>query len=132
MITTTLLSPAIHVNPLGFAPDSPAKTAYLAFWGNVASTVTGGVEYNTYSLSFDLINVDTEVVVHSGTLTRRQTAVPSPAEDFWTAALRSGNSASKCEVWEMAFSDVNATIGTFRVSVPGIGASHSFRIDWEL
>ena len=102
-------NPAIHVNQEGYLPAYPKKASVGYFLGSL-----GEMEIPTNS--FSVVNAQSGVAVHQGTLTQRPdvgfTYTPTPHQS----------------VYEADFSSFT-TPGEYRLFVPGMGASLPFRID---
>ncbi len=104
------LSPAIHVNEVGYAPGSVKKAMvgyFLGSLGEMTIPVANG---------FELADTKSGAVVFRGTLTTRMdqgyTYSPLPYQ----------------QVYEADFSAFQ-TPGEYRLRVPGLGASFAFTID---
>ena len=103
-------SPAIHVNHEGYMPGYAKKAMvgyYLGSMGELSVNAANG---------FRIIDANTGVVVHQGTLSLRRDVgysySPLPYQ----------------QVLEADFTGFN-TPGEYRLQVPGLGASFSFMID---
>ena len=110
------VSPAVHLNQIGFAPDDAGKVALVSAWTGDG----GGLSYAD-SMAFDVIDEATGDVALSGTTSRRTGDV----RDEWTRGDLTG-----AEVHEADFSELD-TAGRYRVCVADIGCSESFSIDPE-
>lgn len=124
------LSPALHVNQVGYAPDA-AKIAtvgyYLGSLGELAldteppketrpaeSASTSPANTPAGPLAFHLADARTEKIVHRGELS------PRPARLMPYRWYQ--------KVWEADFTAFK-TPGEYRLVVPGLGASYPFFID---
>jgi hypothetical protein len=102
-------SPAIHVNQEGYVPSFPKKAAVGYFIGNLGELL---IQTNR----FFLVNTQSGATVFQGTLTLR----PDIGYNYTPTPYQN--------VYEADFSAFT-TPGTYRVVVPGTGASFPFRID---
>ena len=110
--TTTLTagrrSPAVHTNHEGYQTIGPKQAMVGYFLGNLG-------ELAIPSTSFSLVDDATGTVVHTGTLTERKDVgfaySPIPHQ----------------QVWQADFSSFT-TPGKYRLMIPGLGGSLSFRI----
>jgi endoglucanase len=109
----SLVSPAVQVNQLGFAPQDPAKVAFL-------STSLAGQQPVDYSdrAEFEVIEVETGRVQQSGRTAKRQSGAGG---EYGRGDL------TGAPVWELDFSDLQIP-GRYRVCVPGVGCSVDFAI----
>lgn len=102
-------SPAIHVNQVGYAPEWPKKAMVGYFLGSLgeARVAAPGTE-------FMLVEAASGKEAWRGSLTlRRDKGFPYPSYQ---------------EVWEADFSTFQKP-GEYRLRVPGLGTSFSFRIE---
>jgi peptidoglycan/LPS O-acetylase OafA/YrhL len=103
-------SPAIHVNQEGYAPSHPKKAMIGYYLGDLGELPAGDLAV------FRIARVDTGETVFTGLLTPRRdvgyTDTPPPYQN----------------VLQADFSAVTAP-GSYRLVVPGLGASTAFRID---
>lgn len=97
---------AIHVNQVAYLAGGP-KIAYLSAW-----TGQGTVDFGA-SPTFQVINEATNTQVFSGPVKLDVLAAQEP----W----------SKSNVYSMDFTALSAS-GKYRIRVPGVGSSFSFRI----
>lgn len=115
-------SEAVHVNLVGYTPDSPAKFAYVYHWagdqGSVDLSSLKGKE-------FRLIDQKTGKAAFAGTVAFR-----APADRQETGLVKeTPNGSFLCaEVWQCDFTAFS-TPGTYVVAVDGVGCSFPFRID---
>jgi endoglucanase len=109
----SLVSPALHVNQLGFAPQDPAKVAFLS------ASLAGQhpVDYADRS-GFEVINATTGQVQQSGRTVKRQSGAGG---EYGRGDL------TGAPVWELDFSELR-TPGRYRVCVPGVGCSVDFAV----
>ncbi len=111
------LSPAIHVNQVGYAPEDPKIAIigyYLGSLGELPAAATAADTRTAGATAFSVVLAATGEVVHRGTLTHR------PDRTMPAGWYR--------RVWEANFSKLE-TPGEYRVVVPGLGASYPFFID---
>jgi hypothetical protein len=102
------LSPAIHVNQVGYAPDA-AKSAFVGYYLG-----TLGELAPAEPAQFFVVDVRSGKTVHRGTLAPRpDRGMPQP----WYRKVTEAN-----------FSELRAP-GEYRLVVPGYGASYPFFID---
>ena len=106
-------SEAVQVSHLGFAPEDPAKVAFLSTWMGGG----GGLGYAA-GKSFWLIDTATGKKVFRG-----QTVLSQSAD---TKDLRQRNH-NDTDVFVMDFSEFS-TPGQYRVYVDGVGTSYEFEI----
>lgn len=106
------VSPAVHVNQLGFRPDDAGKVAMLSEWRGAA----GGVTYAD-GTTFEVIDTATGATVASGITARR-----TGTDDEYGKGDLTGS-----EVHEADFSQVSAP-GRYQVCFQAIGCSESFAI----
>ncbi|MGK7393842.1 MAG: glycoside hydrolase family 9 protein [Candidatus Cyclobacteriaceae bacterium M3_2C_046] len=124
---TKLRSETIHVNNLGYVPGSGMKYAYLSHWmGSLGPLDLDPYQGNT----FHLINLENFESVYQGQIRLRK--------DLETGGPDSGqknngpfNNFAGADLWECNFSDFN-TVGTYVISVEGIGCSFPFRLDEDV
>ncbi len=104
------LSPAIHVNQVGYLPGHIKLASIGYFLGSL-----GELELDSSGKhEFQLVSVRDDKIVHQGMLRPR---VDKFMPHRWYS-----------NVWEADFSDFN-TPGEYRLAVPGLGASYPFFID---
>jgi len=118
-------SEAVHVNLMGYVPDSPAKFAYVYHWaGDLGSVDLGFLK----GRSFRLIDRKTGKAAFSGPVTFR-----APADQKETGQVKeTPNGSFLCaEVWQCDFSAFAAP-GAYVVAVDGVGCSFPFRIDADV
>lgn len=106
---------ALHVSAIGFHPDDPYKTGSLSVW-----TGTGGGHVFGDLAGFEIVDAVTYETAWSGGTSVRWNA---PAHDAEAPARRS----TRTEVVTLDFSAFKQP-GTWRIRVPGIGVSRTFRI----
>ncbi len=112
------ISEAIHVNLLGYTPDSPVKAADLYLWlGDGGPRDFSGFEGNVVSL-YD---------IHLGA------AFPAGEVRFWKDNIpeAEGRSLTGSPVWTADFSGFNRP-GSYRLVIDGVGASPVFEIREDL
>jgi len=115
-------SEAVHVNLVGFAPDSPAKYAYVYHWaGDLGSIDMAFLK----GKSFRLIDQKTGKSAFTA-----EVAFRAPANRQETGQVQeTPNGSFLCaEVWQCDFSSFS-TPGSYVVAVDGVGCSFPFRID---
>ncbi|UYZ64785.1 glycoside hydrolase family 9 protein [Hymenobacter weizhouensis] len=118
---TRLRSEAVHVNNVGYAPEAPAKYAYVYHWMGTQ----GGLSLAGYAgRPFRLLDAATRQAVFSGTLAFRKSATN---EEFAYAGQSPNGNLLGAEVYECDFSGFR-TPGEYVVSVEGVGCSFPFRI----
>jgi len=110
-----LRSEAVHVSHLGFAPDDPAKLAFLSCWMGDG----GALDYPD-ALPFHVLSVKDGTRVYSG---RTRLTKPATAKDE-DAYKRN---FSLTNVYTLDFAPLTKE-GEYRVYVEGIGCSYPFRI----
>ncbi len=118
-------SEAVHVNLMGYTPDSPAKFAYVYHWGGDLGSIDLGF---LKGKSFRLIDLKTNKAAFTGDVTFR--AAANKQETGQSADTPNGNFLC-AEVWQCDFSAF-ATPGSYVVSVDGVGCSFPFRIDADV
>lgn len=106
------ISPAVHVNQVGYRPNDDGKVALISEWQGEA----GGVVYAD-AMAFQVIDVSTGASVVTGTTTRR----PDSDDEFGKGDV------TGAEVHEADFSAV-ADQGRYRLCVNGLGCSETFAI----
>jgi endoglucanase len=114
-------SNAVHVNHLGFTPNSPAKVAFLSCWMGDG----GGLSYKE-GLEFTILENTSNKEVSRGKV-RLAKAAADKTEDAYN---RNYNGA---DVFEMEFTELKQP-GVYRVYVEGVGCSYPFEIAediWE-
>jgi endoglucanase len=113
-------SEAVHVNTLGYAPDSP-KYAYVYHWMGDQ----GGLDLTSYNGSkFWVYKEGEEEVVFEGDLKKRTSATHPETGQAHDTPNRNFLGA---EVYDCDFSAL-ALPGEYYVAVEGIGRSYPFRI----
>ena len=124
--TKELLSPAIHVNQLGFTPDSEKKLAYISHWmGDLGGLESESIEQRT----FHLMRTSDQKFVFDGKVKRFsnfETALPDVPID---QSLR--GSISGADIWECDFSAYKKE-GEYKIVVDGMGCSYTFEIDPDI
>lgn len=120
---------AIHVNQLGYMPQSAAKYAYISSWNGSG----GPANLSSYQgKTFNLINKSNHnKIVFTGTIKKK-----SSYTDIDTAQTVNGESKmyqqnySVSDVYECDFSSYVVEHGSEElvISVPGIGCSYPFQI----
>ncbi|MFM2071683.1 MAG: hypothetical protein RLZZ623_1946 [Actinomycetota bacterium] len=108
----TTISPAVHINQVGFRPGDAGKVAMVSAWRGAA----GGVTYPN-EMAFDVVEVGTGAKAFSGTTTLRASGHDEYGKGDLTGA----------EVHEADFSELS-TPGRYRVCVHGLGCSETFAV----
>ncbi len=116
-------SEALHVNNLGYVPTAPLKAGYLYHWAGDA----GGLDFAAYAGEpFYLIDATDNSVAFTGTVAFRK-----PADNVETLQNNPNETPDQnfqaAAVWECDFSAFS-TPGSYRLSVPGVGASFPFEV----
>ncbi len=109
------LSEAIHVNIIGYAPESPVKSADLYLWmGDGGSRDYSSFEGNKTWLYH----------IESGE------KYPTGEVVFWkeSATEAHGRNLTGSDVWTIDFSKIRKS-GTYRLVVENVGCSQDFQID---
>lgn len=101
------LSPAIHVNQIGYTPEGPKAAMVGYFLGTLRELELPA------ATAFEVLDVHSGKVAHRGALTLR------PDKGFAYPWYR--------RVWEADFTALK-TPGEYRLVVPGLGASYAFFI----
>ena len=101
-------SPVLHVNQTGYLPSASKKAMVGYYLGSLGELDLGG------DMSFDLVEASTFKSVHQGRLTQRLD--------------RGFSYGCYQKVLEADFTSFS-TPGQYRLQVPGLGVSYSFRID---
>lgn len=119
-------SPSIHINQLGFTPESDCKYAYISHWmGDL-----GGFENDSLEgRPFYILRTSDLTPVFRGTVARKsdfQTALPDVPVD---QSIR--GSLSGADIWECNFSPLRQA-GEYKVVVEGMGCSYPFEIDPDI
>ncbi|QDT36649.1 glycoside hydrolase family 9 protein [Stratiformator vulcanicus] len=112
-------SEAVHVSALGFRPDDPFKRAFLSLWAGTG----GGRSFDVDR--FELLDESGRVVFVGDV----QLGIASETTEPFSAR----RNHTGADVFHLDFSDYMQP-GTYRVHVPGVGVSYSFRIgsdSWE-
>ena len=119
-------SPAIHVNQMGYAPESMCKYAYISQWmGDM-----GPLEIEGEGKRFDIqkLSSDGSILesVYSGVMAKQKDfQTGGPDSDKKEVGKR--RSFVKSDVWECDFSNLKSE-GEYILSIEGIGCSYPFRI----
>jgi len=120
-------SESIHVNQLGYAPEAPAKLAYISHWMGDK----GPMESSTLSgFQFKVIRTADEVDVFSGTIMKRKDLQTGGVDGSGEKDTPYG-SFSGADVWVCDFSAFTEP-GEYRVTVEGMGCSFPFRIEADI
>jgi endoglucanase len=111
------LSEAIHVNTIGYTPNSPIKQADLYYW-------LGDMGHRDYSKFVGkivwLYNIETKEKHQVGTV------------KFWKANIQEvGRSLTGSPVWSADINNFN-TPGKYRLAIEGVGCSQDFEIKNDL
>ncbi len=115
-------SEAVHVNTVGYAPDSPAKFAYVSHWAGDL----GGVDFaSCTAASFRLIDQASGKAAFTGHPAFRL-AADRPETQHGGDTPNANFSAAA--TWECDFSAFTRP-GTYVVAVDGVGCSFPFVID---
>ena len=116
-------SETVHVNQIGYAPNSPEKFAYLSHWmGDI-----GPLDLDGYADSkFHLIDQLTKNIVFTGDIQKRKDLESGGSDCAYDDHAPYG-SFTGADVWLIDFTEFN-TVGEYRIAVDGIGASYPFRI----
>jgi len=118
-------SEAVHVNLMGYTPDSPAKFAYVYHWAGDQ----GSVDFSFLKgKSFRLIDQKTGKAVFTGEPTFR---APANRQETGQVAETPNGSFLCAEVWQCDFASFS-TPGTYVVAVDGVGCSFPFRIEADV
>ncbi|MCK5135448.1 MAG: carbohydrate-binding protein [Bacteroidales bacterium] len=129
--TKNIRSESIHINQVGYAPNSGMKHAYIYQWMGTG----GGVDFSSCEgNSFYLLRNSDSSVVYSSADYGESVQLRSKIQLENTNSSRIGWHG--CDVWECDFSDIGNTVyvapGEYRIAVEGIGCSFPFRIDKEV
>ena len=116
-------SEALHVNNLGYVPAAPLKAGYLYHWAGDR----GGLDFSDFAgQPFYLIDTTDNSVSFTGTVAFRK-----PADNVETLRMDPNETPDQnfqsAAVWECDFSTFT-TPGSYRLSVPGVGASFPFEL----
>lgn len=115
-------SEAIHVNPIGYPPASPAKFAYVYHWMGDA----GALDVAPLSgRPFHLIDLRTGQVAFTGKLEFRAKATQRETRHVSDSPPH-GNFAG-CDVVQADFTAFDRP-GAYVVSIPGVGCSFPFEV----
>jgi len=118
-------SEAVHVNLMGYIPDSPAKYAYVYHWaGDLGSVDLSALK----GRSFRLVDQKSGKAAFTGDVAYR-----APANRQETGQTKdTPNGSFLCaEVWQCDFSSFS-TPGAYVVAVDGVGCSFPFRIEADV
>ena len=110
-----VLSPAVHVNQVGYHPLDKGKQAYLSFWAGPGRQV----KY-AEGLTFQVVDDTTGAQAFTGKV---ELAWPSDKPERMQRTLN----YNKTDVYRMDFSSLTQP-GRYRVVVDGIGCSYPFDI----
>ena len=121
-----LRSLALHAIQTGYRPDDPYKRAYLSFWMGVDRDGKNG-SCTPKTDVFELVDVSGKnVFTGKAELAKKE-------NDLEQISIHETLDYTKAAVYRLDFSNFN-TPGDYRVFVPGVGLSGSFRIAadvWE-
>jgi endoglucanase len=122
----SIQSPSIHVNQLGFIPESEKKFAYISHWmGDRAGFESNDLDGRAFYL---VTSVNREIVFNG--IVRKfsdfETARPDVPIDE-----SPGGSMSGADIWECDFSSYSKP-GEYRIVVEGMGCSYDFEIDPDI
>lgn len=110
------ISEAVHVNIIGYTPDSPVKAADLYYWMGDG----GQRDYSTFEgNSVWICNVETGEKEKVGSVTFWKD------DDLETEAL--GRNLTGSDVWNADFSGFSRP-GNYRLAIEGVGCSQEFTI----
>jgi endoglucanase len=121
-----MCSLAVHAIQTGYRPDDPYKRAYLSFWMGVDQNGKSG-SCTRKAEVFELLDASGKVVFAG----KAELAKADGAEE--QISIHEKLDYTKAAVYRLDFSTFNQP-GEYRVFVPGIGVSGSFRIAagvWE-
>jgi len=120
---TSHLTEVIHVNNLGYSVDANLKYGYVYSWAGDM----GSMDFSAYNGNeFGLIDTQTGEIAYTGSLAFRKNKFT--IETYQENSTETPNqNFNQADVFECDFSDFNE-IGTYRLFVEGIGASHEFEI----
>ncbi|GAB4452613.1 MAG: hypothetical protein OHK0029_03840 [Armatimonadaceae bacterium] len=119
-------SEAVHVNTLGYVPDSPAKYAYVYHWMGDK----GGLDLNAYQgKPFYVVDIKSGKPVFEGKL-RFRMAKENAETVHKTDSPPYGNFLG-ADVYECDFSTFQKP-GEYRIAVEGIGCSWTFKVDADV
>lgn len=128
---TTSRSESIHLNLLGFRPDSP-KFAYVSqFMGDfdAAPHLQGGLDLGDYAGgAFQVVRADNGQTVFSGTLALQKEKSKS---DVNSADYGLTGNMTHADVWQADFSEFK-TPGRYRLVVARMGCSPDFEINDDI
>lgn len=112
---------AIHVNQIGYVPQTKQKYAYLSQWmGDL-----GPLSLDSFSNNrFHLVRTSDGVEVFSGTISK-QKDLASGGPDTGTSNQSPRNNFVGSDVWQCDFSSFQQA-GEYRLSVDGLGCSYPF------
>ena len=109
------VSPAIHINQVGFRSKSPAKIAFLSYWAGSL----GAIQFSTQN-HFELIDEANNNTVFSGPIIPRK-LLSDRTEDAY------GKNYTGANVSILDFSSFQRP-GFYHLKIPGTGCSPSFVI----
>jgi endoglucanase len=119
-------SPSIHINQLGFVPESERKFAYISNWmGDMGGYENSDLE----GRSFFIVRSADNNILFTGKVKKMkdfETGTPDVPVD---QSIR--GSVSGADIWECDFSKFNIP-GEYKVVVEGMGCSYSFEIDPDI
>ena len=119
-------SPSIHVNQLGFIPESEKKYAYISQWMGER----GGFESNDLNgRAFYLVSSANKKIVYNG-IVRKYSDFETARPDVPVNESIRG-SVSGADIWECDFSAYSKP-GEYRIVVEGMGCSYDFEIDPDI
>jgi endoglucanase len=119
------VSEAVHVNLLGYIPNSSAKFAYIYHWMGDK----GKLDFPTLAgKPFQVVNSATNAVVFSGNVAFRKSSTNAETNQANDTPNKNFNGA---DVYECDFSAF-ITPGSYVVSIPGVGASMPFKLDADI
>lgn len=110
-----VVSEAIHVTALGFRPQDEPKVAFYSCWLG-----TGGALIHETAPDFVIRKIGDGSVVQRGTAER----IHQPGR----IECERNRDHTLTEVYRLDFSAVQSP-GSYRIEIPGVGASPAFRID---
>ncbi len=106
------ISPVVHVNQVGFTPDSPLKVGYLAGWFEGVANI----DYSNED-TFFVRDVETDQEVFRGSTSKRVRPDEHGKGDL-----------TGVDTYEMDFSELD-TSGTYELCVDRVGCSVEFELD---
>ena len=119
-------SPSIHVNQLGFVPESDRKYAYISQWMGDR----GGYESKDLNgRAFYLVSASDKKIVYNGIVRKFSNFETARPDVPVNESIR--GSMSGADIWECDFSAYSKP-GEYRIVVEGMGCSYDFEIDPDI